>query len=115
MEVTKPAPRVELDLQIGVRRLYSRSDTPASLTNISLTGASLALATEGLQPKDKIKLKITVADRVRLIAAEIIWINAAGIGVKFLPKNSQDLQIIDDLIYFVETKQIGKKNFNIDS
>ena len=35
----------------------------------------------------------------------VIWANALGAGLKFLPANNRDVQIVDDLIYYVEAKR----------
>lgn len=114
MQETVVSPRVPLQLEINYKTNYARADLKAVLKNISLTGGFLALNTENLRTKDKISVSVTVADRERTIKAEIIWKNSEGVGVKFIPKNNRDIQIIDDLIYFVESKQIGYKSIFLD-
>lgn len=102
-----PAPRTPLHLDVSFRKNYARKDTAGTLKNISLTGAFLEIATHDLRKDEKINLTFVVAQRERKIGAEVIWTNSRGVGVKFLPQNSRDVQIVDDLIYFVETKRMG--------
>lgn len=104
---TVPAPRTPLFLDVVFRRNYARQDSNGILKNISLSGAFLEVAENPLNVGEKINLVFTVGSRERKIAAQIIWKNSFGSGVKFLPQNNQDVQIIDDLIYYVESKRIG--------
>jgi hypothetical protein len=102
-----PAPRTPLYLDVSFRRNYARQETLGVLKNISLTGAFLEVSGHSLQLEEKLNLTFVVASRERKISALIVWKNAFGAGIKFLPKNNQDSQIIDDLIYYVESKRIG--------
>jgi hypothetical protein len=47
--------------------------------------------------------------RERKISGTIVWKNAVGAGSRFLPQNNRDNQIVDDLIYFVETRRMGQR------
>ena len=102
-----PAPRTPLFLDVVFRKNYARVDSNGSLKNISLTGAFLEVPVNDLVMGEKLNLFFTVGSRDRKIAAQVIWKNTFGVGVKFLPHNNQDIQIIDDLIYYVESKRIG--------
>ena len=102
-----PAPRTPLYLDVSFRRSYARQDTQGILKNISLTGAFLELSGHNLNLSEKLNLTFVVASRERKISAQIVWKNSLGAGLKFLPTNNQDTQIIDDLIYYVESKRIG--------
>ena len=75
------------------------------MKNISLTGGFLAQTAETLPNGDKLSLTFSVSGRERIIQAVVVWTNQHGSGVKFLPQNNRDVQIIDDLIYFVESKR----------
>lgn len=104
-----PAPRTPLHLDVSFRRSYARQDSIAVLRNISISGAFLELANHDLRVEEKINLTFVVAQRERKITAQIVWKNSLGAGVKFLPQNNRDVQIVDDLIYFVETKRMGHR------
>lgn len=102
-----PAPRTPLYLDVNFRKSYARQDTPGVLKNISLTGAFLEVTGHDLKIEEKLSLTFVVGTRERKISAQIVWKNSFGAGIKFLPNNNQDVQIIDDLIYFVESKRMG--------
>lgn len=104
-----PAPRTPLYLDVSFRRSYARNDTQGVLKNISLTGAFLEVEGHSLNLSEKVNLTFVVASRERKISAQIVWKNSFGAGIKFLPNNNQDTQIIDDLIYFVESKRMGHR------
>ena len=104
-----PAPRIPLCLPIEFRKTYSRKQTNGGLRNISMTGAFLEHLTENLEVNDKINIHFKVSGRERTLPATIVWKNGAGSGVRFMPDNNQDVQIIDDLIYFVEHRRESKK------
>lgn len=104
-----PAPRTPLFLEVSFKRNYARQETVGTLKNISLTGAFLEIPQHNLRNNEKINLTFIVAERERKISAEIVWTNSLGTGIKFLPQNARDTQIIDDLIYFVETKRMGHR------
>lgn len=103
------APRTPLCLEVSYRKSYGRSDLLGTLKNISLTGAFLEIGHEGLELAEKIHMTFIVGDRERKISAQIIWKNALGAGIKFIPVNNRDVQIIDDLIYYVESKRLGHR------
>ncbi len=107
--VTTPAPRVPLVLPIEFRKTYSRSSSKGGLLNISLTGAFLEHIPEGLDINDQIHLHFKVSGRERVLQAAIVWKNTKGAGIQFNPENNQDVQIIDDLIYFVRTRRESRR------
>ncbi len=104
-----PSPRIPLVLDIEYRRSYARSADAGLLKNISITGAFLEHANHDLKENDRVTITFKVSGRSRKINAAIIWANEAGCGVKFLPYNNRDVQIVDDLMYFVESKREGKR------
>lgn len=104
-----PAPRTPLNLEVSFRKNYARTDFSGTLKNLSLSGAYLEFMNYSVDLQEKINLTFIVGNRVRKIAAQIIWKNSLGAGVKFLPTNNRDVQIVDDLLYFVESKRIGHR------
>jgi hypothetical protein len=109
-ESTKPAPRIPLKLEVEYRRSYGRSSDTGQLKNISLTGAFLEHGNDELRENDKVAITFKVGGRVRKINASIIWATSKGAGIKFLPANNRDVQIVDDLMYFVESKREGRRD-----
>ncbi len=106
METDKaPAPRTPLNIEVEYRKNYAREEAAGILKNISLTGAFLQHGGQGLRSGEKLSLKFRVSGRQRSVHAMVVWSNAQGSGVKFLPMNNRDIQIVDDLIYFVESKR----------
>lgn len=103
------APRTPLHLDVSFRRSYARDDSHGTLKNISLSGAFLEISNHDLRVDEKINLTFVVASRERKITAQIVWKNSLGAGVRFMPQNSRDVQIVDDLIYYVETKRMGHR------
>lgn len=110
MDSQVPAPRTPLVLEVSFRKSYSRGDTKGVLRNISISGAFLEFKDHSLRSGDKLQLTFEVSGRIRKITALIVWTNSAGCGIKFQPVNNRDVQIVDDLIYFVETNRTGKKS-----
>lgn len=108
-ETTKPAPRLPLCLPIEFRKTYSRQANKGGLLNISITGAFLEHAADEIEINDKINIHFKVSGRERILQALIVWKNVHGAGVRFNPDNNQDVQIIDDLMYFVSTRRESKK------
>lgn len=104
-----PAPRTPLNINVQFRRSYAREEATGNLKNISITGAFLAHGEKSLKSSEKVNLTFTVAGRIRQVQAIIIWSNSYGSGIKFLPQNNRDVQIVDDLIYFVESKRTGSR------
>lgn len=100
-----PSPRIPLQMSIEYRKSYGRQSVKGTLKNISLTGAFLETATLELAPEDKVVLEFVVSERRRRMAATIIWKTAQGCGVMFQPFNSRDVQIVDDLMYFVQNRR----------
>ena len=103
-----PAPRLPLRLSVEFRKSYARRAELGQLKNISLTGAFLENPSQDLHPEDKVCLVFNVSGRVRTITAQVIWSSVGGAGVRFLPDNNRDVQIVDDLMYFVQNKRDSK-------
>lgn len=110
MDSQVPAPRTPLTLPVSFRKSYSRAEDTGVLRNISISGAFLEFKDHSLRNGDKVQLTFEVSGRVRKIQALIVWTNPAGCGIKFQPANNRDVQIVDDLIYFVETSRSDKKD-----
>ncbi len=109
-----PAPRLPLEMPIEYRRSYARQNTLGQLRNISLTGAFLETNTSGLEPTDKLVLNFSVSGRRRKINASVIWKSPSGCGIQFHPFNNRDVQIVDDLIYFVESSRESRRTVLTD-
>lgn len=105
-----PSPRIPLQMQVEYRKSYGRQNVKGTLKNISLTGAFLETETIELAPEDKVVLEIVVSERRRKMAATIIWKSPSGCGVMFQPFNKRDVQIVDDLMYFVQNRREFRKN-----
>ena len=106
MEALKtPAPRTPLHIDVEFRRNYAREESGGILKNISLTGAFLQHGSERLRAGEKVSVTFKVSGRERVIHGMVIWTNGFGSGLKFLPTNNRDVQIVDDLIYYVEAKR----------
>lgn len=104
------APRISLSMDIEYRKSYSRNQSQGTLRNISLTGAFLEKETADFIPGDKLQLVLNVGSRVRKLVAEVIWKGQKGVGVKFHHSNNRDIQIVDDLMYFVLNKRESQKD-----
>ncbi|AZZ36373.1 PilZ domain-containing protein [Bdellovibrio sp. qaytius] len=105
MKYENPAPRTHLELDVSVKRLWARKAMTASLKNVSLSGAFLELPVDGIFKGDMLKATFVIAKRERTIALKVVWKNEHGLGVKFMFDNHQDILMIDDLLYFAETRQ----------
>ena len=105
-----PAPRIPLQMQIEYRKSYGRQNVKGTLKNISLTGAFLETETLELATEDKVVLEFVVSERRRRMAATIVWKTNTGCGVVFQPFNKRDVQIVDDLMYFVQNRREFRKN-----
>lgn len=105
-----PAPRTPLNLEVSFKRNYAREETKGILKNISLTGAFLEFEGGEVRANEKLNLVFIVAGRERKVAAHVIWANSLGCGVKFMPVNNRDVQIVDDLIYFVENSRTDRRS-----
>ncbi|MEN0057484.1 MAG: PilZ domain-containing protein [Bdellovibrio sp.] len=105
-----PAPRTPLNLEVSFKRNYAREETKGTLKNISITGAFLEFAGGDVRASEKLHLTFIVAGRERKVAAHVIWTNSIGCGLKFLPVNNRDIQIVDDLIYFVENSRTDRRS-----
>jgi hypothetical protein len=105
-----PAPRTPLNREVSFKRSYAREETKGTLKNISITGAFLEFTGAPVRVSEKLNLMFVVAGRERKVAAQVIWTNSAGVGIKFMPLNNRDVQIVDDLIYFVENSRTDRRS-----
>ncbi len=105
-----PAPRTLLSMEVHFKKSYAREDSLGVLRNISLTGAFLNVENSSFRSSEKIHLVLNVSGRQRKLAAQVVWANQTGCGVKFLPTNNRDVQIVDDLIYFVEEDRSDRRD-----
>lgn len=109
-ETTTPAPRTALHLEVSYKKNYARQLSKGTLKNISLTGAFLECRSESFRANEKLQLTFIVAGRERKIPATVIWSNSGGCGLKFHPGSNRDVQIVDDLIYFVEAGRSERRD-----
>lgn len=109
-ESVTPLPRIPLNLDVDFRRSYGRQEALGVLKNISLSGAFLEHRMDDVSVGDKLQITFEVGGRIRKINALIIWMNGAGCGVKFLPSNGRDVQIVDDLMYFIESGREDRRS-----
>lgn len=100
-----PAPRTPLSLEVSYKRNYARETSVGVIKNISITGAFLEIDSSNVRANEKLNIILAVAGRERKVAASVVWTNDHGCGVKFLPHNNRDVQIVDDLIYFIESER----------
>lgn len=107
---TKPERRIPLSMDVGFRKTYGRKDLEANLINISLSGAFLKTKTNDLDLREKINLSFKVGSRTRSLTAKVVWKNAFGAGIQFYHTNNRDVQIIDDLMYFIEESREDRKS-----
>ncbi|UOF00339.1 PilZ domain-containing protein [Bdellovibrio reynosensis] len=105
-----PAPRTPLNLEVSFKRNYARDEAKGTLKNISITGAFLEFTGGEVRPNEKLNLIFVVAGRERKVAAHVIWTNSQGCGVRFKPVNNRDVQIVDDLIYFIENNRDERRS-----
>ena len=113
-EIKNPAQRMPLFMDVEFRRSYARQPEYGRLSNISLTGAFLETVASDFMPNDRIVLTLNVSGRERKLSASIIWKSARGCGLQFRPVNNRDVQIVDDLMYFVENKRITRRSVLTD-
>ena len=106
----KTAPRIPLKLEVEFRKSYSRKSDVASLKNISLTGAFLECPELQARSGDKLNLVFSVSGRTRKVAAQVVWQSSRGAGVRFVPENNRDVQIVDDLMYFVQNRRESRRS-----
>lgn len=105
-----PSPRLPLQMPVSFRKNYGRQGVKGVLKNISLTGAFLETDNVELEANEKVILELVVSDRRRKMAATIVWKNGRGYGVQFHPFNKRDVQLVDDLMYFVQDKREVRRN-----
>ncbi len=111
MDQTKiPSPRTPLLLDVSFRKSYARDESAGTLKNISISGAFLESHGESLRVNEKLQLSFMVSGRKRKVPAVVVWANSRGAGVKFIPANNRDVQIVDDLIYFVESSRTDRRS-----
>lgn len=106
----KPAERIPLTFNVEYRKNYSRSQDLGVLKNISLTGAYLEHSNSELKANSKVHITLNVGGRKRTLIASIIWADKKGAGICFIPENNRDKQIVDDLMYFVESKRETRRD-----
>ncbi len=104
-----PAPRLPLQMEVRYRKSYARQPEQGTLKNISMTGAFIETDTSQIGPEDKLVINLVVSGRRRKMTATVIWKNSLGCGILFQPFNNRDVQLVDDLIYFVENHRESKK------
>lgn len=110
-DIQNPSPRIPLQVDVEFRRSYGRNEKLGTLKNISLTGAFLEVSQHtDLMPEDKLIVTLNVSGRERQLNASVIWKNQEGCGVRFMPFNNRDIQIVDDLMYFAENGRDAKKD-----
>lgn len=105
-----PAPRTPINIEVEFKKNYARECNLGVFKNISLTGAFIQHQLIELKPGEKISVRFNVCGRLRNITAHVIWSNKLGSGVRFAPTNNRDSQIVDDFIYFAESKREGNKD-----
>lgn len=105
----KPLPRLDTHIGLKFRKIYERRFIVGSIKNISLTGAFLKTL-QHIEVGYKLILKIELHSRIRNISASVVWKNENGYGVQFIKSSNQDMQLIDDLIYFEKKKKLKKQN-----
>lgn len=110
----EPAARMPLQMEVEFRRSYSRQAEQGKLKNISITGAFLETSDLNFVPNDKIVLTLNVSGRERKLNAYVIWKGNTGCGLAFRPVNNRDVQIVDDLMYFVENKREARRSVLTD-
>ena len=108
--IENPARRIPLNINVDIKKNYSRRPTQGVLKNISVSGAFLRHGENELQVGDKLTLEFKVSGRSRKVQSRVIWVNSHGCGINFLPMNNRDTQIVDDLMYFVESKREDTKS-----
>ncbi len=106
----EPAARLPLYMNVEFRRSYARQPEQGKLKNISLTGAFLETEDLDFIADDKVVLTLNVSGRIRKLAAYVIWKDTDGCGLAFRPVNNRDVQIVDDLMYFVESKRDTRRD-----
>ncbi|PIT99619.1 MAG: PilZ domain-containing protein [Bdellovibrionales bacterium CG10_big_fil_rev_8_21_14_0_10_45_34] len=105
-EIPSPAPRTRLEYEVEYRRSYARESHFGVIKNISLTGAFISDLDKGdLAPRDKVSIVLKVSGRKRKINAEVVWTANDGVGIRFNHFNNRDVQLVDDLMYFVESSR----------
>lgn len=104
------APRFPVELDVEFRKSYGRDACGGTLKNISLSGAFLENSHHDIEMNDKLMITINVSGRERILNAQVVWKNQRGCGIKFSPFNNRDIQIVDDLIYFLENKREKRKD-----
>ena len=110
MALEQPAQRIPLTLPIEFRKNYSRKSDYGDLRNISISGAFLKHDSRDIIINDKINICFKVSGRERTLQASVIWQNSEGSGIQFHPDNNRDVQIVDDLMYFVKDRRYKNRS-----
>jgi hypothetical protein len=104
-----PAQRIPLELSVEFRKSYARAADDGKLRNISLTGAFME-ADSSFEKNDKLNITFQVGGRTRRNTAKVVWTSTHGAGIMFQHTNNRDLQIIDDLMYFIENSRSSRRD-----
>ncbi|MBK9293645.1 MAG: PilZ domain-containing protein [Oligoflexia bacterium] len=108
-DTKKPAERHNIDFDLDFKCNYARDFNKAQIKNLSVTGA-LIKTDVALKPDERINVFVRISGRERKIPAKVVWIGERGAGIKFNHFNNRDIQIVDDLIYFVTEKGLSTKD-----
>ena len=102
---TKQSPE---KIQVLIRKIYDRKNQPGSIKQISLEQALLSGNLQ-LEAEDRLFLAIKIGRRQRRLEAYVKKIDSSGTWIQFDLKSSQDLQFVDDLIYFEEQARCWRR------
>lgn len=97
-------------IPVEYRCNYDRQTSLGTLENINLKGAFLRTSLPFDSTTEKILLTISLNKRKREIKANIVDRGKSGCAVEFLYVGKKGLQLIDDLIYFIEKITDKKKS-----
>ena len=107
----QPAKRLKLTVPVKFKKNYARNLDEGVLKNISLTGAFLDLPQPGeFHLDEKLTITFNVSGRQREVSANVIWSDHSGCGIRFNPFNNRDVQIIDDLMFYVESQKDTRRD-----
>lgn len=99
----QPAPRTPARMGVEFRRVYGRQVFDGIIKNISVTGVFIEHALR-FEKEDMVQIEMCIGNRKKKIKAKVIWSNEMGSGLQFHPKSKQEIQMIDDMIYFIEQR-----------
>lgn len=109
-ELSRFLPRTQLNLPVDFKRPYGRKRISGIIKNISLSGAFLGIKDLDILEGERITVMLNVGNRERPLESKVVWKNEFGCGVEFEHQNNRDVQIIDDLLYFIESKRNTTKS-----